>query len=123
MKPGDITSERIDYRPAPPPKLRHSMLGIAGFVISLLVPFMLLLQRLYNLLIDGHSEDYWLKVHYRASGPIFIIAIYMLFPIGLVCAALGAMRRGFKRRLALVACVINAIVLVTTLAWAVGMLP
>ena len=53
----------------------------------------------------------------------FVVATYILFPVGLIAGALGAMRRGYKRRLAVLACVINASVLETLLAWIIGLLP
>jgi hypothetical protein len=118
-----MTTDAIGYRTAPPPKLRPSPLGVTAFIISLFVPLMLILVRVFNFLIDGHSETYWLKVQLMPVWPGFVIATYVLFPVGLIAGALGAMRRGYKRRLAVLACVINASVLAALLAWIIGLLP
>jgi hypothetical protein len=126
-----MTTDSIGYRTAPPPKLRPSPLGVTAFVISLFVPLMLILVRVFNFLIDGHSETYWLghseaywlKVRLMPVWPGFVNATYVLFPVGLIAGALGAMRRGYQRRLAVLACVINASVLAALLAWIIGLLP
>jgi hypothetical protein len=114
-----MTADAIEYRTAPPPRLRHSPLAVAAFVISLFVPLMLVLVRVFNFLID--SGTYWLQVWLMSVMPGFVIASYVLFPVGLIAGALAVLRRGYKRRLAVLACVINAGVLMALLARIIGL--
>src|SRR5690349_4088227 len=115
-----MTSGVIEYPTAPPSRLRHSPLAAASFVISLLVPAMLILQPAGNFLIDGRPETDSLNVQLAAAWPLFVVATYVLFPVGLIAGAVAAMRRGHKRRLAIIACVINLAVLALLLGWIVN---
>ena len=96
----------MENRTATPPTLRRSSLAVMAFVISLLMPTAFVLQKVYNYVtFIGYRGDI-LRVY-----PVFAVSVLLLFPIGLIFAVLGVMRRGHKRRLAVVACVIDGAVL------------
>jgi hypothetical protein len=112
-----VTNDPIEYRTAPPPTLRHSPLAVAAFVISLFVPSVFVIQRVLNWMIQARLDQYWPKYLMPWGWAILAFGTELSFPVGLILGILAVMRRDYRRRLAVVACTINLLVLAALIKW------